>query len=753
MLLRGVAMALAPAALGAGLAWGLGARNADPSDDPPPAVVEAVDLLAPGSGALALPGAEGTLVDLGDPVGDAAFTLAGFRRGAPGTTVDTGVGAARRYPEGLARLTFPVHAREDATLRVGLAATPGVAVTLRVDGEDLGRHRLDEHGRGVVEAALPAGRFGPGEHEIRIRADRGPLTLDWIRADPAPLPGRPLAPPADSAPVRSSSGTLAIEPGWAVRWPLAVPPEAVLRVAVTGAPGARARVRVVEDGETPRTLASIAGGGARPATVSLDLGDLNGRVVGLELAADDGPVRVEGLALASPPEPAAPGRDARPPPPPRHAVVVLVDTLRADHLGIHGGAVPTPVIDRLARDAAVFDGVRAPTSWTKPSVATLLTGRHPWQHRATTHRARLPASEVLLPERLQGAGFETAAFVTNAYVSADYGFVRGWDHFDHAKDLPPKERDEGARAEGVARRLDRWLGDRPDPDRRTFLYVHLTEPHSPYLPPADLLEAADPAPYDGPVDFTRNPKLLEQVREGTLDLDLRDRERLRALYAAEVAALDRGLGALLDVLDRHELTDEALVLLTADHGEELLEHGSVLHGQSLYDELLHVPFVLRAPGWTDGGVRFRAAAGLADVVPTVLDLLGVPATDQPATAIPGRSMRAVLEGDAPTGGVLPAASARTAWARAIAVGRFKLIERWGEDPLPTLPFLYDLERSPDEKIDESLERPILLRGMRTWLGRALAPTGGGDAGRPRPNTVATELDPTTEAQLRALGYL
>jgi len=757
------------------LAGALAAGADGPSRAAPAVPGQPADLLArEGPSAIRVPAPGSLLVDLRHPEAQAAFTLDGFRRarGETAATGDDGAGGLH-LPDGRGAVILPVEAPGDAWLQLGVRLPTGRRVRVRVDGRDLGAHPPtvasatdgaadgppggSSGAAGVVTLRLPGETFGPGDHHLSLAADQGALEVRYLRVDPAP-PGGALPPPAPTADAPSpEDGGWRLSAGWGLRLPLWVAPGSRMTIEARPSAEARLEVRLLRD-SVPRGPATAALGGGGTGRVVLDLGHLEGDLVTAELRAVGGDAWLQRVDAIAPPE-VPPNRrgglrkdnasetdTARSP---RHLVVVLVDTLRADHLGAYGSDVPTPVLDAFAEEAAVFREARSPTSWTKPSVATLLTGRHPWQHRATTHRAMLPATERLLSERLADAGFRTAAFVTNAYISADYGFERGFHHFDHAKTLPPDERPGGSRAPAVIRRVDRWLaGDgRPGPEDRLFLYVHLTDPHSPYRPPAALLAERDPLPYAGPVDFEARPKVLEAVRDGELSLDLRDRERLRALYAAEVMSLDAALEALFTSLDRHGVADDAAILFTSDHGEELLEHGSVLHGHALHEELIRIPFMLRAPGMK--GLRLSEPVGLVDVVPTALSLLGLPAE----RALPGMDLLPVLRGALPPASRLPPVSARRSQARALVVGRFKLVERAAQSPYASLPFLYDLARSPDEKEEISLERPHLLRALRGWLGRALAPTGGGDPGNPRPEALAGELDPTTEAQLRALGYL
>lgn len=717
-----------------------------PPPGPPPAPgVPYADLLDAERHPPVLLAGPSRLIELGGP-GDARHTLDGFLRPEPGEATG-GVAAPRlrRFEGGVATLEVPIALEGEVLLRVCGAAPAGGRFRVRVDGEAPPRTPPPpDGGCRFREAAvhLDPARFGPGPHTVRIEGtQRGPVAIDWLRVEAAAPPPGDLPPPPTPRP---EGRPLRVPDGWTVAHPLVVPGAGRLVLGAAGERGARLELVARRDGAAPRRLATMHLG-ATPARVEVDLGDLAGELARLDLVARGGEARISRLVVDAPPP--------RTPPPdgataPRHVVVVLVDTLRADHTGPYGGRADTPAIDAFARDAAVFRDARAPASWTKPSVASLLTGWHPWQHLATTHAAVLPDSVPLLPERLGLLGHESAAFVTNAYVSEDYGFRRGWDHFDHSKRFPGEVRRHHSRAQAVAARVDAWLAAREDPARPLFLYVHLTDPHTPYLPPDEVLLRYDGAPYDGWIDFEADARILDRFKRGEVDMTLRDRARLQALYAAEVTSTDDGLGRLFAALRRHGVWDDALVVLTSDHGEELLDHGSVLHGHTLYDELVRVPLIVRAPGVTDGGVSLPGPASLVHVARTLFDALGQRAPDDLA----GPSLWPVLRGLAAPA-PLPAASARVAGERAVAYGPFKLIETRARAPYATAPLLYDLRTSPDEKVDAALTHPIAREALRGWLGLALGATGGGGSMKPRPADEAQEVGAATEAQLRALGYL
>ena len=516
-----------------------------------------------------------------------------------------------------------------------------------------------------------------------------------------------------------------------------MPPEAQLLLRSTG----RVRVRAHRDGQEPRDL------GVSTGDTAVDLAGLAGDVARVELLAEQD-ARLEAARVVVrrvPPERRELTRR------PKNVLIFLVDTVRADKLRPFNAEtrVRTPGLDTWAGAAAVFLQGSTPENWTKPSVASLLTGLMPWEHTATSGEAVLPGSVETLAERLKGAGFRTAGFVTNGYVSGAFGFRQGWDDW---RNYIREGRRNQARfvAADVLAWLDQRVAEREAGEGRPFfLYVHTIDPHVPYLPPQELLREYDDQPYDGPVSFARDRELLEKIKVGSLRLNGRDKRRLEALYDAEITYHDTHFASILEGLDRRGYGDETLVVFTSDHGEELFDHGSVGHGHSLYDELTHVPFVIDVPGLTESGIRDRRGVGLIDVVPTVLDALGPGAVGPLPDDLSGISLLPQLQGVVPAAPRPMVAGFMEGW-RSVSLGRFKLIQRTHRRFM-----LYDREADPGEEHDLAAERPLVVRWLRGTLGLALAGQDGRAVQRRRRRHVAetTDIDPELDAQLRALGYV
>lgn len=682
---------------------------------------------------------ETRFLDLGAP-GGAKYTWGGwYSHFGPVHEID-GTNAAITT-RSRAKLAVAADGRA-TTIAVRLRAFRSGLAQLYLDRTSIAAATLEADTWQVLEAELDAEALASGEHELTLRFDRGGriddvgrayLAVDWVRLGPASEPANDDRPQASDA---NGLPTLSIPDGWTVGYPLEVPEGARLRGVLEGE--GTLEVWAARDG-APDTQLSVVAGGARSHGVDVALDELAGEVARLELRARGG------LRLL---HPAVITLDATPPPEvrrPRNVLIYLIDTLRADRLSVYAPdtRVRTPGISRFARDATVMTRARSQENWTKPSVATLLSGLMPWEHTAYSDASAVPQSVQLLPQILHERGFTTAAFIANGYVSGRFGFRRGWDTWRNYI----RER-RSTRGEHVAADVLQWLDERPA-EQPFFLYVHAIDPHVPYRPPETYLRMYAPEPYRGPVDFSRDATLLERIKTGGLRLRERDRRHLEALYDGEVSYQDAQLTSILDGLAHRGLDEDTMVIITADHGEEFWDHGSVGHGHNLYDELVHVPLIVRVPGLTPAPRRLESSVGLVDVPATILDVLGEPVPEE----MSGRSLWPSLRGAGESAPSSSVAGFMEHW-RSVSSGRLKLITRPGGRVA-----LYDLVTDPDELHDVSAERPLALAFMRGLLGLRLADTRPegtrSESARPRRRHRATPavIDAELEAQLEALGYV
>ncbi len=301
-----------------------------------------------------------------------------------------------------------------------------------------------------------------------------------------------------------------------------------------------------------------------------------------------------------------------------NVLLYVVDTLRADGLRRYGNrVVETPASDALAREGTLFENALAPSSWTRASIGTILTGLHPDVHGAEGREDSLPQPLETLAELFSAHGYATAAVVANPNVGSFYGFDQGFDTFEQLyerREAGPIDSREGVvPADQVVTRVMEWLAGAGCP---FFLFVLTIDPHWPYEPPASFDRYG--GGYSGRVD----DDALAIIRK---DLSAADQERLRSLYHGEVSFNDAALDTLIRRLREEGRYDDTIVVFTSDHGEEFWEHGGVMHGTGLYQEAVRVPLILRYPKAVPVANRVRRAVGLVDIAPTLLELAEIAA--------------------------------------------------------------------------------------------------------------------------------
>ena len=421
--------------------------------------------------------------------------------------------------------------------------------------------------------------------------------------------------------------------------------------------------------------------------------------------------------------------------PPRNLIVVSIDTLRADGLGCYGNPRPTsPAIDGLAAAGVVFDDASAPSPWTKPSHASLLTGLFPSRNGAVSMESAIRDEVPHLASWLGDRGFETAAVVNSQWLSS-HGLERGFRHFEAIEYV--QGRREGS---PVSEAAVRWLESR-NRESPFFLMVHYMDVHSDYasLPRYEQMFVE---PYDG--EFTGETRQLYRVAERALQPDERDLRHLRNLYDAGVRQLDDQIGKLLEYLRGEGLLDDSILVITSDHGEEFFEHGNVIHGFTQFQEVVRVPLIFHGPGVAAGG-RDATPASLIDVMPTALGLLGVPSPAE----IDGVSLFGAnpvsddrllfYEADVtfppPGPGPVPPGP-----HRAVRQGRFKFHLRTDVNGY----LLHDLDEDPAELRNVAADHPEVVAGLREILEDYLAEA---------PESRERKLTEEELDRLRSLGYV
>jgi arylsulfatase A-like enzyme len=348
-------------------------------------------------------------------------------------------------------------------------------------------------------------------------------------------------------------------------------------------------------------------------------------------------------------------RESAPPRP--NVLLITVDTLRADRLAPD----TTPRLSAFARECAVFPLAATPRAKTTPAIASLLSGRYPHDHGVRDLAAPLARDVPLLQERLREHGYRTGAIVGN-WVLADArsGLARGFDLWCESlpqqggvpPDLVPERTatsltDAALVALGLASPPDAEFEPRTlleNGDQPWFLWLHYMDPHGAYQPPERFV-----TPTSADIVSLKPPSARQRVArhnvpaEAWLEADAFDAALVRARYDGEVRYLDAELGRLLDALRSGGLDDSTVVVLTADHGESLGEQEYYFeHGANAAESTIHVPFLARAPAWAPG--ERRTPLSLADVTPTVLDLLALPALPSAPSSVHGESVLDALRG-------------------------------------------------------------------------------------------------------------
>jgi len=409
-----------------------------------------------------------------------------------------------------------------------------------------------------------------------------------------------------------------------------------------------------------------------------------------------------------------------------NVIVVLIDTLRKDHLGCYGyDRATSPNIDRFAQDALRFERAFAQAPSTKPSVASLFTSRYPSQHNAIHNKDALNTEFVTLAEILKDAGYTTAAFLENHVIIPErYAFDQGFDVWNQSVDKP-----------GENQAMLAWL--EANVGERFFLYLHYLDPHTNYKAPAPYQNFFDPD-YTGPVKGS--------LKDGTTELiattsDPRHLEHLIAMYDDEIRWVDAKFGGFVAKLKELGLYDDSVLILLSDHGEGFMEHENLHHSYSVHGELLNVPWIIRYPKAFGRGVSQEPVQHI-DLFPTLAGLLGI---DVAALPLEGRNL---LAGQGAASGIVSEHLRRSSKPnrerqRSLVLGDWKLVENLDSETEE----LYRIEADPLDRVGVSDQEPEVAERLSARLAAWEA------AAREAKPPTQVELNAEIEANLRALGYL
>ncbi|GAB5541173.1 MAG: hypothetical protein SangKO_009330 [Sandaracinaceae bacterium] len=630
------------------------------------------------------------------------------------------------------------------------------AVVVYVNGQRAGQ--IDFEGQGVQEhdVAVAASLLQPGENALMFRSsgtqsvqgEDVAAEIDSLWILPETPPSGPLHAPRYTELTREltvggqARRSVVVRAPSRVRWYAEIPEGARLSFGLGADGAATARVRITpEGGETLELLQAELG--ESWSDQLLDLSRFRGQVVRIEfdVTGEAAAVGISAPSIVVPlPEQALAAAQAN------SVIVLLIDTLRASKLKAYNprSRVQTPTLDAFAGEAAVFEHAQSPENWTKPSVASILTSLTPTTHNTKEQSSSLPPSALMISEVLQDADFATASFIANGYVSDRFGFDQGWDHYTNYI-----REERNTEAGNVFREAIRWIEQHRE--ERFFAYIQTIDPHVPYDPPDELVSLYDSGAYDGPVSPRRTGLQLEDVKAGRSSFSARDIQRLEALHDGEITYHDQEMTRFVARLRELGLYDQILFVVTSDHGEEFNEHGSFGHGHSIFQELLHVPLMMRWNGAIPAS-RIGPTVSTLDIAPTVLEAVGVPVPD----VFEGQSLLSTARGVARPGPQI-AFSDKLDDRRVATAAGYKLVVRgnltWA---------FFNLRDDPGEQnqIDSGRRHPIALRYLRGLYGQHLGAGDrgdwllGGTGGESRVLPQAeSQIDAQLCEQLRLLGYI
>lgn len=433
-------------------------------------------------------------------------------------------------------------------------------------------------------------------------------------------------------------------------------------------------------------------------------------------------------------------------PAPPNVVVVLTDTLRADRLGCYGNSRGlTPYLDDLAGASVRFEEAASHAPWTLPSIASLLTSLHPAEHgaggrlRPTGPDFRpLDPAVTTLAGALGGEGWTTHAIGNVAFLDEWTGVLREFSSVDVES---PSSNLEMRSAERTTDAALEWIdGHRAsdDGDAPFFLFLHYFDPHAVYAPPQPFRRKfAGPRDRDDETWVFGTRMQMMALRAGALKFEPPVIRRAEKLYDGEVAYLDSQVGRFVDGLRARALLEDTVLVVTADHGEEFLDHDGFEHGHTLYDELTRVPLLLHYPRELEPAV-VRPRVAHVDVAPTILALVGL----EPDPQFVGRSLLEYL--------VTPDAAPRSVLATGNMWADPQTSWKSGDDKLILYPDgraeLFDLNVDPGETHDLAGLRPERVAELRDELAQVLRAMG------PLKRGEAAELDEATRRSLEEFGY-
>ncbi|HNF96352.1 MAG TPA: sulfatase [Pseudomonadota bacterium] len=644
------------------------------------------------------------------PAGSAGFArYAHFGRPTPTWKLRAEVdGKKVALPTTAAKLQVPLHSGQATNQVVYLQLKSPIKSSLKIAvGSKSSTAVPLAEGWQLVTVSLPPDSLHAGENTLSLTfaqsgsfaigggaSHKAAAAVEWIQVG-----GTPPA-SAVTMPKLSDGNRLLIPGGGALHYYAFVPKGGAL--ALKGDAGACA-LKLTVEGPQPEKRGA-------PQAVSLDgspvaLGSHGGEIRRLGLRAEGSCDKIaldkaQLLAAGSAPQ-------LRKTEKPKNVVFWLSDDTRADKFKLwnKSSRVETPVLDEFSKRATRFAVTYSQGNESRVSHASLFTGLYPSQHKFISDKAVLPDSFVIIPEVMKQAGLYTIAHIANGYITKRWGFGDGWDllknHIHEGGGLKSAE---------LVGDAANFIEKGPGKTKPFFLYLGTIDAHVSWRAYEPWISKYDPNPYSGPfVKGCMDPQ-LDKIVAGQLTVTARDRQRVIALYDCDISYNDHHFGKLLELLKKTGHENDTMVIYTSDHGEEFWDHGRIGHGQSLRQELIHIPLWIYYPPLFPGGKVVEEGAELVDLLPTLADAFGMPIPKD----VQGESLIPIAQGV--SGGYpRPAIASQYELAHVMRLGRYKL---WvgGSGQVK----LYDGQDDPGEQKELNQEQPLALRFVTDAMGLWMA---------------------------------
>jgi arylsulfatase A-like enzyme len=635
-------------------------------------------------------------------------------------------------------------------LRARGEGEPPTETEVRINGNHLLRLALNPGDFSWYHLPLPEGLVNRGELKVEFARSRNQCFINaaYVTRGEKPVPDDELSelfsiknfPLGD----RVEKG-FRLRPGTGIGYLLKPEDGDVLRFFLRGE-GARLKVVVQTDKET-RILKIVSPWRRKKKSVELPLSPFAGEIIELIFEAEgkDGSGMLDVISPRIMGQFSGKGKaqsyrkeleKAFNPPP--NLVLILLDAARADHLTCYGyHRKTTPAIDQLAGEGVIFERAFSQGAYTNISLPGIFASLYPPTHKIIRQDDRLPEEMVTLAEVLSRHGVITGCFSDCPVVSLAHGYGQGFDRFDELFRLRGNPFDPTATPR-FAGRVINWVKALPK-EKPFFAFLHMMKPHEPYIAPfffAGMFDKNYRGLPPGDVDT------LQKIDEGRLRLNEKELDHIIALYDGNLAYADHQIGRLISHFKRAKLYENTIFVIIADHGEAFLEHGRMLHTTTVYDEMIHVPLIIRFPGrFPLKRKKVRSLTQLIDLTPTICELYGIEPGKLP---FEGRSFLSAIFGEGHKGN--PYIYSISAGPNLTMRGeRYKYIYDGNEGRH----FLFDLVDDPAEKRNLAFELPLMRKyfysSLLSWYQLTSAKKIG--------EVKRIKLDRETEERLRALGYI